>query len=176
MECDRFEWIFKHDLWSGSGSPKRPPRCIETTKSAHWNALSRPEKSRIQNLTVVGPQSKPSKVLPDQILGLAKFSWTVVWFQYGAPKKLPRCIETMKSAHWNVLSCPEKSRIQNHTVLVPFQYGSPIRLLRCIETKGVTHVHQGPIWYHLEPSSVPYCPNQFLDWYFFLQFLTTNPL
>ena len=30
--------------------------------------------------------------------------------------------------------------------------------------KGVTHVHLGPIWYHSEPSDVPYCPNQFLGW------------
>ena len=27
--------------------------------------------------------------------------------------------------------------------------------------KGVTHAHLGPIWYHSEPSDVPYSPNQF---------------
>ena len=33
--------------------------------------------------------------------------------------------------------------------------------------KGVTHAHLGPIWYHSEPSDVPYSPNQFLGWNFF---------
>ena len=33
--------------------------------------------------------------------------------------------------------------------------------------KGVTHAHLGPIWYHKEPSDVPYSPNQFLGWDFF---------
>ena len=33
--------------------------------------------------------------------------------------------------------------------------------------KGVTHAHLGPIWYHSEPSNVPYSPNQFLGWDFF---------
>ena len=37
--------------------------------------------------------------------------------------------------------------------------------------KGVTHVHLGPIWYHSEPSGVPYSPNQFLGWDFFCHFL-----
>ena len=37
--------------------------------------------------------------------------------------------------------------------------------------QGVTHVHLGPIWYHSEPSDVPYCPNQFLGWGFFYCFL-----
>ena len=31
--------------------------------------------------------------------------------------------------------------------------------------KGVSHL--GPIWYHLEPSDVPYSPNQFLVLDFF---------
>ena len=31
--------------------------------------------------------------------------------------------------------------------------------------KGVTHAHLGPIWYHSEPSDVPYSPNQ--SWTFF---------
>ena len=33
--------------------------------------------------------------------------------------------------------------------------------------KGVTNTHLGPIWYHSEPSDVPYSPNQFLGWNFF---------
>ena len=33
--------------------------------------------------------------------------------------------------------------------------------------KSVTHAHLGPIWYHTEPSDVPYSQNQFLDWDFF---------
>ena len=37
--------------------------------------------------------------------------------------------------------------------------------------KGVTHFHLGPIWYHSEPSDVPYCPDQFLGWDFFYCFL-----
>ena len=37
--------------------------------------------------------------------------------------------------------------------------------------EGVTHIHLGPIWYHSEPSDVPYCPNQFLGWDFFYRFL-----
>ena len=28
--------------------------------------------------------------------------------------------------------------------------------------KVVTHAQLGPVWYHSEPSDVPYCPNQFL--------------
>ena len=31
----------------------------------------------------------------------------------------------------------------------------------------VTHAHLGPIWYHSEPSDVPYSLNQFLGWDFF---------
>ena len=31
--------------------------------------------------------------------------------------------------------------------------------------------HLGPTWYHLEPSDVPYSPNQFLGWDFFCRFL-----
>ena len=31
--------------------------------------------------------------------------------------------------------------------------------------------HLGPIWYHKEPSNVPYSPNQFLGWDFFCRFL-----
>ena len=176
-------------VWFQYGSPKRLLRCIETTKSAHWNTLSRPEKSRIQNHTVVGPQSKPAKVLPGNMFGLAKFGRTsVVGFgsnidlqrdsrdalrQRSPPigmrshalksqefktipllalslnpqtycpdicsavrqssaevylfglvpiwisKRLLKCIETMKSAYWNALSRPEKSRIQNHIVVGP---------------------------------------------------------
>ena len=37
--------------------------------------------------------------------------------------------------------------------------------------EGVTHAHLGPIWYHSEPSNVPYSPNQFLGWDFFCRFL-----
>ena len=37
--------------------------------------------------------------------------------------------------------------------------------------KGVTHAHLGPIWYHSEPSDVPYSPNHFLGWDFFCCFL-----
>ena len=33
--------------------------------------------------------------------------------------------------------------------------------------KGMAHAHLGPIWYHSEPSDVPYSPNQFFDWDFF---------
>ena len=37
--------------------------------------------------------------------------------------------------------------------------------------KGVPHAHLGTIWYHSEPSDVPYSPNQFLGWNFFCCFL-----
>ena len=37
--------------------------------------------------------------------------------------------------------------------------------------KGVTHAHLEPIWYHSEPSDVPYSPNQFLALDFFCHFL-----
>ena len=37
--------------------------------------------------------------------------------------------------------------------------------------KGVTHAHLGTIWYHSEPSDVPYSPNQFLALDFFCRFL-----
>ena len=40
--------------------------------------------------------------------------------------------------------------------------------------KGVSHAHLGPIWYHSEPSEVPYFLNQFLGRDFFLPFLTAN--
>ena len=33
--------------------------------------------------------------------------------------------------------------------------------------KGVSQGHLGPIWYHLEPSDVPYSSNQFLALDFF---------
>ena len=33
--------------------------------------------------------------------------------------------------------------------------------------KWVTHAHLEPIWYHSEPSDVPYSQNQFLGWDFF---------
>ena len=42
--------------------------------------------------------------------------------------------------------------------------------------KAVTHTHLGPMWYHSEPSDIPYSPNQFLGWDFFLPFLTTRQL
>ena len=31
----------------------------------------------------------------------------------------------------------------------------------------MTHAHLGPIWYHKEPSEIPYSPNKFLCWDFF---------
>ena len=34
--------------------------------------------------------------------------------------------------------------------------------------KGVIHDHLGPVWYHSEPSDIPYSPNQFLGWDFFI--------
>ena len=37
--------------------------------------------------------------------------------------------------------------------------------------KKEIHAHLGPIWYHSEPSDVPYSPNQFLGWDFFCRFL-----
>ena len=41
-----------------------------------------------------------------------------------------------------------------------------------LNDKGVTHALLGrPIWYHSEPSDVPYSPNQFLGWDFFWRFL-----
>ena len=33
--------------------------------------------------------------------------------------------------------------------------------------KGVAHAHLGLIWYHSEPSDVPYSTNQFIGWDFF---------
>ena len=42
--------------------------------------------------------------------------------------------------------------------------------------KGDTHANLGQIWYHSEPSDVPYSPNQFLGWDFFLPFITLNRL
>ena len=36
---------------------------------------------------------------------------------------------------------------------------------------GVTDAHLEPIWYHSEPSDVPYSPNQFLGGDFFSCFL-----
>ena len=42
--------------------------------------------------------------------------------------------------------------------------------------KGVIHVYLGPIWYHSEPSDIPYSPNQFLGWDIFLPFLTARQL
>ena len=35
----------------------------------------------------------------------------------------------------------------------------------------VIHACLGPIWYHSEPSEIPYSPNQFLGWDFFCRFL-----
>ena len=32
--------------------------------------------------------------------------------------------------------------------------------------EGVSYTHLGPIWYHSEPSDIPYSPNQFLGWDF----------
>ena len=37
--------------------------------------------------------------------------------------------------------------------------------------KDVTHAYLEPIWYHWEPSYVPYSPNQFLGCDFFCRFL-----
>ena len=37
--------------------------------------------------------------------------------------------------------------------------------------KEVTYAHLGPIWYHSEPSDVPYFPYQFFGWDFFCRFL-----
>ena len=42
--------------------------------------------------------------------------------------------------------------------------------------KGVTHTHLGSIWYHSEPSDVPYSPNQFLGWDFFATFYSKTAL
>ena len=42
--------------------------------------------------------------------------------------------------------------------------------------KGITHAHIGTIWYHSEPSDVPYSLNQFLGWDFFLPLLTARRL
>ena len=36
--------------------------------------------------------------------------------------------------------------------------------------KGSLMLHLGPIWYHSEPSDVPYFPNQFLRWDLFCRF------
>ena len=33
--------------------------------------------------------------------------------------------------------------------------------------EGVTHAYLGPIWYHSEPSDIPYSPSEFLGWDFF---------
>ncbi len=40
--------------------------------------------------------------------------------------------------------------------------------------KEVTHAHLGLIWYHSEPSNIPYFLNQFLGWDFFLPLLTAR--
>ena len=42
--------------------------------------------------------------------------------------------------------------------------------------KGVTHALLGLIWYHSEPSDVPYSPNQFLALEFVLPLLTARLL
>ena len=41
--------------------------------------------------------------------------------------------------------------------------------------KGVTQAYLGPIWYHKEPSDVPYFPNQVLGWDFFWPLLKAKP-
>ena len=46
-----------------------------------------------------------------------------------------------------------------------------LRHLYKLEIKGVTHAHLELIWYHSEPSDVPYSPNQFLALDFFCRFL-----
>ena len=33
-----------------------------------------------------------------------------------------------------------------------------------LNDKGVTQAHLGPIWYHSEPSDLPYLTNQFFGW------------
>ena len=42
--------------------------------------------------------------------------------------------------------------------------------------KGVIQAHLEPIWYHSEPSDVPYSPNQFLGLDFFLPVFTSRRL
>ena len=37
--------------------------------------------------------------------------------------------------------------------------------------KEVIYASLGPIWYHSEPSDVPYSPNQFLGWDLFCRFI-----
>ena len=43
------------------------------------------------------------------------------------------------------------------------------------DLKEVTHVHLGPILCHSKPSDVPYCPNQFLGWDFFVTVSYSKP-
>ena len=40
-----------------------------------------------------------------------------------------------------------------------------------LNDKGITHALLQSLWYHSEPSEVPYFLNQFLDWDFFCHFL-----
>ena len=41
--------------------------------------------------------------------------------------------------------------------------------------KGVTHAHLGPIWYHFEPSDVPYSPNQYTGHELFIAVSYSKP-
>ena len=49
------------------------------------------------------------------------------------------------------------------------QFAAHFNVLKMI--KGVMHSHLGPIWYHSEPSDIPYSPNQFLALDFFCHFI-----
>ena len=42
--------------------------------------------------------------------------------------------------------------------------------------KEIYHAHLGPIWYHSEPSDVPYYLNQFYGWDFFVAFYSKKAL
>ena len=43
--------------------------------------------------------------------------------------------------------------------------------VRIPNDQGGPQTNLGSIWYHTEPSYVPYSPNQFLGWDFFCRFL-----
>ena len=49
----------------------------------------------------------------------------------------------------------------------PTQFSNRGHRAMLLLIKGVTHAHLGPIWYHSEPSDIPYSPNQFLALDFF---------
>ena len=54
--------------------------------------------------------------------------------------------------------------------------GESVVFLDISKIKEVPHAQLGPIWYYSEPSNVPYSPNQFLGWDFFLPLLTARRL